>query len=39
LNLQSNLLRETISNARDLAQVKGQLSDAQKELERLRPNK
>jgi deoxycytidine triphosphate deaminase len=39
LNLQSNLLRETISNGKDLAQVKTQLSQAEKELERLRPNK
>jgi deoxycytidine triphosphate deaminase len=39
LNLQSNLLRETISNGKDLAQVKAQLAQAQKELDQLRPNK
>lgn len=39
LNLQSNLLRETVSNGKDLAQVKAELSQAQKELDRLRPNK
>lgn len=38
LNLQSNLMRETISNAKDLAQAKAQLLEVQKELGQ-RPNK
>jgi deoxycytidine triphosphate deaminase len=34
LNLQSNLMRETVSNAKDLAQLKGQLSQPQKAPDR-----
>jgi deoxycytidine triphosphate deaminase len=40
LNLQSNLMRETISNGKDIAQLKGQLSQTpKKEPESTRPNK
>jgi len=39
LNLQSNLMRETVSNAKDLAQLKGQLSQPQKAPDRSGPTK
>jgi deoxycytidine triphosphate deaminase len=39
LNLQNNVLRETIVNGKDLAQVKAQVSEIQKERDQPRQNK
>lgn len=39
LNLQGNLMRETIANGKDLAQVKSQILEIQREVQQLQPKK